>query len=172
MMKTKHTDTMENNTKTKPFIFKPTKELIEFADFFSTNWKSLSVGTYKSKKDKYTIKLDDKLFNSHTKVQSNTDSRVNSYTGLIEISKSKMIELDATNHYVFYSIIWCVIQHKTKSIAESDMTAIKYYMERAYPLRDIMVGLPRLFVGAASQENINRLRRISEYVKEFEKKLK
>jgi len=89
------------------------KELLKFAEEFSCKFDKLSSGTFTSDEMNISIDYYNKIFQDRIKIKLPLIARVNNETGVMEISKSKLLEHKATPDYVFYMIVNLYSTYKT-----------------------------------------------------------
>lgn len=139
--------------------FTPTKELIRFADKFSANWKNLSVGDYYSENKKYSIVYSEKITEKNGE-EPNTNARIGHVSGVIEISKSKLIEQETNENFLFFIILWCIVQSETHNLIESDRLVMEYYKTTDRPVIDVIKGFAKLFQKALNETNLKRMKQL------------
>lgn len=155
---------MEN----KDFKFDPSEELIEFANSFSDSWSFVVNGDYYSRNNNYHVEVYDDIFDKNgTKLK--IPSRVGEKTGVIQISKNNLKENDATNNYVFFLILWSVVEYNLKSHTKSDILAIEYYSKTGRPMKDVI----RMYMDIFNQHNYpsnkERMDKIMQSIETFQK---
>lgn len=117
-----------------------TKELIQFAEEFSENYKLLSCGRYKSSKGRYEISYLKTLYTSPLygkKKIVNTPIRVNAQTNVMEFNKPKLKSSKYTKDFIFLFVIWCYCITKTFDYEEADKIALKKYLKIRRNKKDI-----------------------------------
>lgn len=92
--------------KIKKFKFKPSKELLEFAEQVSKKYKKLTPQTLVSEKGTYTINILPKIINDLTKTEYPTAFRVGLTSQTIQFSKRQTKEVCA--NFIYFGILWCV----------------------------------------------------------------
>ncbi len=118
------------------------QELIDFADEFSKKYKILDEGTYKSKNDSIELRYVNQIKSIFGEIYK-TPARVNSVTGVIEISKQQVFRQGVTENTVFYWILWCYVIsriNKDSDYIKADVETIIIYKKTGRPLRDIPIG--------------------------------
>lgn len=144
--------------------FEPSEELLDFADWFSKNWKILSEGEYTSYLGNYKIKYHN--FFPKDSCAGNTNFRVGVRSGVIEASKRRLEELDSENDFVFFMVIWCTIEFNVENNFKSDTIALEYYKKTGRSIKNIVQGYLRLFKDVNNSSNINRMNKIIEITKQ------
>lgn len=96
------------------FKFEPSSSLLQMAEYFSDNWEKLSVGNYSSDDNNYHINYMEKIRDKNTNQLINTPVRVGFTSGIIEISKFELIKSEITKNFLFFLILWCVIEKKNR----------------------------------------------------------
>ncbi len=148
-------------------IFNPDSELVDFATYFSDNYKDLEVGSYFSDVDNYEIKFLDRITDSNTGCFINTNARVCIGTedenlfnrnGIIELDKTKLSVSQITTDYVFFIIMWCVCKsnNSTVSCFNIDELVVNYYITTGRSSKNLVLGIIELFRHAPSLINNER----------------
>ena len=143
--------------------FTPKKSLLDFAEWFSLNYKKLPAGHYHSDPIGYSVKYLNRIKNEEGSIQA-TLSRVSNKTRVIEIDRTEFRKnKKLTENYVFYSIVWCVVKVRLQedwgieSYFEADRITTDYYI-RSQPARsreDILIGwLVQLKRSSGASHNI------------------
>lgn len=153
---------------TKDFIFEPSQELLEFADSFSESWYSAVNGDYYSRNNNYHIEVYDDIFDKNG-AKLNIPSRVGEKTGTIQISKNNLKGNEATNNYVFFLILWSVIEYNLKSHIKSDIFAIEYYCKTGRPMKDIITMYMKVFNQYNYPSNKERMAKIMKSIETYQK---
>lgn len=147
------------------YKFEPSEELLEFADSFSKQWKSLEdSNNYFSSNDNYQINYGD-ILKIGEPIRS-TFFIVSQNTGIIRVSKSKLQELNITDDYVFFTILWCVVEFNITNIKESDRITLEYYKKTGRSIKNIIEGYIRLFKDTNYSSNVSRIKSIMEMSKQ------
>lgn len=147
------------------FKFEPSDDLLQTADYFSKNWKTLSFGTYDSDDGKYRIEYIEVIIDEKTNELINTSIRIGHTSGIIQISKSELIKLEITQNYIFFLILWCVVQRKTNNLIESDILTLEYYVSTGRPVKDIILGYANMFKAHNNEINLKRMKAITDFLK-------
>ncbi len=142
--------------KTTKLQYKPDKELVKFADEFSANYRMLSVGTYVSDKDKYTIRYLSRI------KESPTGARISRETKVIQLDKAVLKDKAYTPDFVFFLIISCVIYDKfpDKDIKSHDEIACDYYLTTGRATKNIMTGITKLLRHVPTEKAVDRIMNI------------
>ena len=147
--------------------FEPDSELLKFANWFSKNHKTLSVGEYFSDDKKYHISYLDRIV-LHSGSISETGARVSDTTGRIELDKTKISDEKFTHDFIFFLIIWCVVKFDcVKSNNLSDMSvdkiALDYCSGIGLSTKDIINGVHGLIpIHLHEQNRIDNLKKYLE----------
>lgn len=144
--------------------FSPSEELVSFAKCFSDNWENLSCGQYKSDNGRYTIRYKEKLLDQKTNEELNTNVRVSNDSGIIDISKKRIIELNTNKDYLFFIIIWCIAQRTLKNHTEADIQTIQYYLTTGRSKMNMINNSFELFKTAPSELNRERMEKIINFI--------
>jgi hypothetical protein len=145
-------------------VFCVNEELIEFAEWFSANYKELTTGIeYLSKNKTYKLLYLDEFSGG----QSYNFSRIKKSNGVIEINKQYTSESGIDSDFVYFMIIWVVIKwwmdFKRDSFLEIevDRIAIKHYMEMGKSFDSVIFGMKRQFALNPTDANIERYNEIT-----------
>ena len=120
--------------------FNPDKELLDFAEFFSKNWKILVLDKYNSYHNNYMINYVDDINNPF-----DTVVRIGQTTKIIEISKHGLTSCDANENFIFYIILWCIVDFELKNTFNSDKTTLTYYLKTKRSIKDLMTCIIKSF---------------------------
>lgn len=118
------------------FVYNPDQEFIDFANYFSENYKSLKSGHYISKGNKYQV--------FYFRPASFKGVRVSHKTGVIEMDARLLKNDKVTPDFVFYLMIWCRVSFNLGKIQNEmlvDKTAIDYYLKTGRPTKNIVLGM-------------------------------
>ncbi len=162
-------------------IFNPDSELVDFATYFSDNYKDLEVGSYTSDVDNYEIKFLDRITDLHTGCYINTNARVcvgnedeNLFNrnGIIELDKTKLSVSQITQDYVFFIILWCVCKsnNSTASCFNIDELVVNYYIITGRSKKNLALGIIELFRHSPSLINIERYKKINKLLLDAQNK--
>lgn len=96
-----------------------TKELVLFAREFSKSYRTISPGKYISNGNTYVI--------HYIKTSGkNCPIRVGMNSGIIEMGQKELLDKQHyAEDYIFFMIIWCVIEHNTNNCLKSDRIAVE-----------------------------------------------
>jgi hypothetical protein len=145
--------------------FTPDEELINLADHFSKNYKTLSEGIYRSGNDKYEIRYVDFCRDPHTNEIQSTSAKVALHTKQIIISRIKFQDQQYTPDYVFFIIIWCHISHMLGgNTTTSDELSVRYYLTTKRNIKHLVQGYIALFQSAPNEANVKRMKLISSII--------
>ena len=106
----------------------------------------------------------------HSKKEYSTNIRVGLSSGIIEVSKSKLLALESNPDYVFFMVLWCAVEYNLKSNIQSDIITLKYYLKTGRSVKNIMLGYTSLFKRVPYTGNVIRMQKIMDYIEEFETK--
>jgi hypothetical protein len=163
--------------------FKPTEELVLFAEEFSKHITSDEFSVYF---EKYEVLLNQYISNSKLKTshQIKYISKYNNYTiklvdseefnfarishttGVIEFPIKKIINESYSDNFFFYIVIWCVICKEIKNYSVSDKIALRYYLTTGKPKEDILIGYTKLFSESNNESNLERMNYIKDILKD------
>lgn len=144
------------------YTFKPDEELLKFADFFSKNWKTLEIGNYASDDNKYQIEYLDKII--HFGSEPSTNIRVGQTTGTIEISKSKLQIIEASSDFIFFSILWCVVEKIILNTSKSDIIAMEYYIGTGKSVENVMTCWEKIVSIDPTEVDKKRLQAVTDFI--------
>lgn len=134
--------------------FAPDEELLEFANFFSKDYRTLCVGDYFSNEKKYHIRYVDEI-------KGETQVRVALSSGRIEFDRFKIISEDCNEDVIFFWIMWCVIQRKERDIMKSDLMTITYYLTTNRPLASVQQAFLNICI-TNQRFNLERIKKLFE----------
>lgn len=118
----------------------PDHELIKLATMFAEGYKTLPAGDYYSDNKTYHISYKEKLETSWG-AEVTTYSRVGVVSGVIEFSRKRLLSSEKiTPDFVFYSVIWAIVQFESKDYFASDMIAMKHYMTTNRSIKNFATG--------------------------------
>ena len=121
------------------FVYNPDQEFIDFAIYFSENYKSLKSGHYISKGNKYQV--------FYFRPASFKGVRVSHKTGVIEMDARLLKNDKVTPDFVFYLMIWCQASFSMGCINIEnreglvDSKAIAYYLNTGRSKKNLVSGL-------------------------------
>lgn len=153
--------------------FNPDSELVDFATYFSDNYKTLEVGGYFSDVDNYEIRYLDRItdIGNGDYIESNarvcvgtTDENLFNRNGIIELDKTKLSVSQITSDYVFFIILWCVCKsiNSTESLFNIDELVVMYYLTTGRSNKNLSLGIIELFRSSPSSINLDRYKRINK----------
>lgn len=123
----------------KKYKFKPTKELIHFAIWFSESYKNLEPAIYKSKNDIYTIDYLKKDPSPNDVMSYERRNFSVGQSGVFILSKDKLPAY--SKNFVFYIVIWMAAHRGLfGKYAETDIPAVKYYLTTKRSKKDMILG--------------------------------
>jgi hypothetical protein len=152
---------------------------VKFAEEFSANAGLLSIGKYRSNDGKFRIWYMPYLTitdNAGNELISNTPSRIGQETGKIEVSQRHFLQYTAPMRFIIllheYSHKWHnpKVNKKMEDEVEADLNALYIYLSRGYPRTDAKEVYLNIFLKSRTEENLNRYRKIDEFIQRFEKK--
>ncbi len=111
--------------------FVPDEELLNFATEFSSQYKSLSAGSYCSDNDQYKIKLNERNKDSKTGRVTNSAFRIGRISNIIEIDKFMSENENYTPDFLFFIILWCIVCKRyihSEQYEVLDKITIEYYL--------------------------------------------
>ena len=147
----------------KSYKFEPNSELLGFAETFSTNWNLIGPGDYISPGEKrYHIKYVDKISTDGVEIPQNI---VIEPSGMIIISKAKLEALETNPDYLFYKIIWCIIEKDIQFYPDSDIHAMDFCMKAGCNIKNIMYGIGSELSSYDNELDNQRIHALVEYVK-------
>lgn len=176
-------------------IFIPDEELLAFANQFSKLWRKLSAGdkipsVFSSDKGKYTVYLYDKLYNklnydirdaeffpeqldeqNTVPKESDTSAIINHTSLIIELSKSRLLKQDASENYIFFLILWLMVEKEIKKTINSDKITLDYYATTGREFETIIIGYIGMYKHLTPNSFIlKRIKLVKEIATEYENK--
>ncbi len=97
--------TTKKQQKQSQFKFRPTKELLEFAEYISKNFKKLKVNDYYSANKNYHVQVLPTIINERFNEEEKTPYRVGHESGVMQFSMKKT--KDCCGNYFYYAVLWC-----------------------------------------------------------------
>jgi len=156
--------------------FKPDKELLRFAEWFSENYKILKEGRYLSDKAKYKIEYRDDIIDKHTGRVLKTPARIVIDNGVMEISKVKLKNKKITPNFVYYLVVWLRIRLLVQTEMEADLITLQFYCTQERNKGNIVSGWREILKPNETkreiEKNIKRLESLNAFVKTFDEKIK
>lgn len=157
-------------------IFNPDTELIEFAKYFSDNYKNLKEWVYLSEKANYKISYIDSIVDAKTLNLVNSTARISTISKVIEINRLSLLNGNYNSDYVFYLILWLVAKDKfhleNKSDTHVDILVLNYYVTTGRSLKNMALGFIYSIKNNISDYNHKRYLAIDNYIKEYQEKNK
>lgn len=148
-------------------VYIPTDDFYKFALEFSKDFELLSVGTYRSDDEKYEIDYSKVINDIHT---SDGILRIGANTGIINISKSRIIKDKITSFGVLFLIIWGNVYFNVKNRIESDDITLRFLASKGFPMKDIFnVFNKTIFKKINNAEDLKRTKIVSEILLDIEK---
>lgn len=146
--------------------FQPDEELLGIAETFSENWNIIGPGDYVSPGDKkYHIKYVDKITTDGSEQASNIV--VEYPSGMIVISKDKLHSLQTNNDYVFFMILWCVVNRETRDdLAKTDIITMEYYLQTGRLPKNVLNGYISVFGSGDNEITRERIQGLIDFVNE------
>lgn len=164
------------------YKFNPSQELLDFADYFSNNFKTLSASVIKDKKEypstyrsndgNYLIDYFYKIRDTKTNKVVNTNIRVSHNTGIIQISKSKIISQECTPEYIFYIILWCIVEREVNDIVKADRITFEYYLTTGKSIKNLLTSYIKSLDNKNYPINKKRLKLIMDMADNHKKQTK
>ncbi len=159
-------DTLTVNTdEKKDYKFVPDKELLDFAILFSNTYKELALGDYKSGEGKYHLRYEQELLDEKGDISSET-VRIDHDSKRIEFSHAKLEHMNITSNFVFFLMMWIVIEEQVRDRFQSDVIALQYYLSTNRSRLDYIFGLGGL-LHDCSEETEKRLNLLKLYMVKF-----
>ncbi len=164
--------TTKKQPKLSRYKFKPSKELLDFADDISKNYKKLKLMDYYSENKKYRIQKLPNL-DGWPNYGIKTSCRVSLDFGTIQLNHKRIKDYCA--NFIFYSILWCVCKkemydflseldkHLADTAAyyiESDRQTIMAYKKTKRPLKRVIIDNIKSLAHAKTQMNIERVKKL------------
>jgi len=155
-------------------IFKPSEELIAFANEFSGNYRKLSVGTYSSDDGQFRIDYLDKIRDNVTGSVINTPANIGHDSKVMQLGKNYLMDWNENSDFIFWLIIWLMAKVTNKKCTENDtytdIFVLGYYVTTGRSLKNMALGFLDLSKNTKNMEhNIKRYKAIDNFIKEFQK---
>lgn len=145
------------------YKFQPDEELLGFAETFSENWNIVGPGDYVSPGDKkYHVKYVEKITTNGR--EPTTNILVEYPSGMIVISKSKLEKLETNNDYIFFMILWCIVQREERDLAKADITTMEYYLKTGRLPKNVLLGYISVFSSGDSELKRQRIEGLIKYI--------
>lgn len=147
--------------------FTPDKELVDFATSFSDRYANLKVGLYQSRTQKYRINYLSKFVDAKTGERVYSGARVamdGKNEGVIQIDKSIFKKKQYTPDYVFFIILWCIVQYKFENIPLSDKITAEYYVKTKRSRNNCAIGFIESMSHRLTKENLERIKMIGKHL--------
>ncbi len=150
--------------------FKPDKELLNFATWFSENYKKLPVGEYHSKK--YRISYLNKI--KETIYETESIAKIHNETGVMKFNKKNCKSKHITPDCIFFLILWLNAMRLVKNRLIADFMTLEYYLKLKKSKKEICLGFLQIMKGNPSylEYNLKRYKAIEEFIDNFEAKQK
>lgn len=159
-------------------IDQETKEFLDLAVYFSQvcgfEQPNINGRIFQTKGGKYNIKYFPKIVDFKTGQVLNTPARIGHTTGIIEVSQASMLKYTIAQRMV---ILLHEFSHKYKnpkqgrSISDetgADLNALYLYLGVGFSKVDAIFVFANVFLKAQTPSNLDRMRKIMEYIKRFE----
>jgi hypothetical protein len=140
----------------------PDQELIDFANYFSSKYKSLKFGNYRSNQGNYIIKyFPDGIIAAHSERKVSSPARINIITG--EIQMSGKIN---TSDFAYFLIMWCIAKSykNVQGNMEADTLAFEHYINTGRSKKNILVGMAKMYaaIDYSPEDSKKRLENIMD----------
>ncbi len=148
-------------------------EFILFAQDFCDKAGYLSTGTYNSlPKANFTIQYVDAIRSKNGTIL-NTPARINSLTGIIQVSKSAFAKYTVAGRFAIlcHEFAHVFANKNVKSEIESDFHAATIYLALGYPRIEILNVFTKVFAGANTALNQKRLKLMNDFIMNFDNKI-
>jgi hypothetical protein len=149
--------------------FELDEELIDFAKDVSVNFKNLAEGIYHSDNKTYTVEILE-TFKGIREGGLKTPARVGQRSSLIQLQRQKLLS-DYNENFIFYIIIWCIIEFCILDLQKSDTIAMKYYLSNATDkqIKDILDGYVMMLDNNENESNSDRLLNVKNLLSVYNK---
>jgi len=147
--------------------FQPNEELLGIAETFSENWNLVGPGDYVSPGEKkYHIKYVDKIT---TDGQEQTTNILVEYpSGMIVISKDKLHKLVTNSDYVYFMILWCIVQREIvadrNDLEQVDVITMEYYLTTGRLPKSVVDGYISVFSSGDNEVTRQRIQGLINFV--------
>lgn len=150
--------------KEKPFVsIESNEELLAFAQTFSENYHIIEPGDYISPGDyKYHIKYVDKITTDG--VEPPMNMVVEDATGMMVISRSKLEAFDTNPDFIFYLILWFVVQRNVKDEEKADLITMVYYLTTGRSVKNVIDCHINLFSAEHNSLTFKRVQGLIDFI--------
>lgn len=150
----KISDITNSDDTTKKFLLESawSAELLQFADDFSRGYTSSNEGLYISDNGRYMLKYVTSIDYVSPKA-----ARISNRTGVIELDKTLLSSDKYHSDFVYYLIIWCIIENICRNPIMSDAVVIKFYLHSKRSRRNVVIGYLEMLKHSISETNKERL---------------
>lgn len=159
-------------------IDRKTKDFLDLAVYFSqvAGFEKSNVNgrIFRTENGVFNIKYYPKIVDFRTGKTLNTPARIGHNTGIIEVSQLSMIKYTVAMRMI---ILLHEFSHKYKNPemglkisneVGADINALYIYLGLGFSKVDAIFVFANVFLKAQSQSNLNRMRKIMDYIKRFE----
>ncbi len=115
------------------------------------------------------VKLNEE-HKDYQEIEFKTNIRVGQQTGIIQISKSKLVEYETNSDYLFMMILWCTVEKDIKDAYKSDEIAFRYYLTTGRSIKNVLIGYINLFKASPSDLNVKRIEQLNKLADEHKQK--
>jgi len=149
--------------------FNPPQQLVDLAERFADNYKTLQVGEYCSDDDEFHIKYLSKIKDSSGR-QTKCGARVSHNTGIIELDKSVLKNKKYSSDFVYFVILWLyVIYNNNGNFILADKLAINHYLTTKRLHKNLAVSINVFLKNFPSELNKKRLKEVNKIILKKEK---
>lgn len=146
------------------------RSFVAFCVRFCFNAGNLTAGTYKSSDGKFTIQYLPTINNFNNTKELNTPARINSKTGIIQVSKSKFLDLTipARMAIMLHEFSHYYLNTNMKDESEADLNGLLIYLGLGFPRIEAYEAFLKTFENVPTQQNKERYDKINNFINNFE----
>ena len=149
------------------------KELLDFAELFSNNYKFLDIGYFSSEKKYYQIVYKENFDKEEAVINKLNPARISRDSGVIEINKSAILSTDKYSiNFLYYLIVWCAVRKNTVDEYEADAITVEVYKRLKKSKKDLLMGFLEMASHSSNVElNKKRYELILLALQDYEKEI-
>lgn len=155
------------------FKNKDISAFVIFCQSFADSAGYLSTGKYGDDTGKYEITYMPSITSSQTGKELNTPARINSGTGLVQVSAKifKTYTVSGRMAILLHEFCHVFANNDVTSETEADFHAAQIYCALGYPRVEILQVFGKVFYGADTDLNRLRLDKLTQFVNDFDNKI-
>ena len=147
---------------------------VRFAQEFSerANYISAGLSKYISDDGRFQINYLNDITDSATGKVLPTPARIDRYNGVIEVSKAKFESYTVPMRFaiLLHEFAHFYLNEDMANETEADLNALLIYLGLGYPRIEALNVFTKVFITAPTEMNVERLKKIDDFIVQFEKK--